>query len=141
MIQHARSLPSIPNNPEPNTYVKVYLRPDQSKATKRKTKVVRKNCNPSFMETVRFLGGECGLESLRIHFRHLFQISLNFPPIQLEYRLPLDFIQKKVLEVTVWSHDSLQENAFLGGHRLELAELDLRYEINEWFPLGYLPRT
>ncbi|XP_019536339.3 phosphatidylinositol 4-phosphate 3-kinase C2 domain-containing subunit beta [Aedes albopictus] len=110
MIQHARSLPSIPNNPEPNTYVKVYLRPDQSKATKRKTKVVRKNCNPSFMET-------------------------------LEYRLPLDFIQKKVLEVTVWSHDSLQENAFLGGHRLELAELDLRYEINEWFPLGYLPRT
>ncbi|XP_065090885.1 phosphatidylinositol 4-phosphate 3-kinase C2 domain-containing subunit beta [Ochlerotatus camptorhynchus] len=110
MIQHARSLPSTANNPEPNTYVKVYLRPDQSKATKRKTKVVRKNCNPSFMET-------------------------------LEYRLPLDFIQKKTLEVTVWSHDSLQENAFLGGHRLLLAELDLRHEINEWFPLGYLPRT
>lgn len=54
MIQHARSLPSTPNNPEPNTYVKVYLRPDQSKATKRKTKVVRKNCNPSFMETVSY---------------------------------------------------------------------------------------
>ncbi|XP_062564724.1 phosphatidylinositol 4-phosphate 3-kinase C2 domain-containing subunit beta [Armigeres subalbatus] len=110
MIQHARSLPSPPNNPEPNTYVKVYLRPDQSKATKRKTKVVRKNCNPSFMET-------------------------------LEYRLPLEFIQKKTLEVTVWSHDSLQENAFLGGHRLVLADLDLRYEINEWFPLGYLTRA
>ncbi|XP_058466396.1 phosphatidylinositol 4-phosphate 3-kinase C2 domain-containing subunit beta [Malaya genurostris] len=110
MIQHARSLPATPNNPEPNTYVKVYLRPDQSKATKRKTKVVRKNCNPSFMET-------------------------------LEYRLPLEFIHKKTLEVTVWSHDSLQENAFLGGYRLVLAELDLRHEINEWFPLSYLPRT
>lgn len=52
MIQHARALPTTANNPEPNTYVKVYLRPDQAKATKRKTKVVRKNCNPSFMETV-----------------------------------------------------------------------------------------
>ncbi|XP_055624322.1 phosphatidylinositol 4-phosphate 3-kinase C2 domain-containing subunit beta isoform X2 [Toxorhynchites rutilus septentrionalis] len=110
MVQHARSLPSTPNNPEPNTYVKVYLRPDQSKSTKRKTKVVRKNCNPSFMET-------------------------------LEYRLPLEFIQKKTLEVTVWSHDSLQENAFLGGYRLPLVELDLRHEINEWFPLSYLPRS
>ncbi|XP_055528495.1 phosphatidylinositol 4-phosphate 3-kinase C2 domain-containing subunit beta [Wyeomyia smithii] len=110
MIQHARALPATPNNPEPNTYVKVYLRPDQSKATKRKTKVVRKNCNPSFMET-------------------------------LEYRLPLEFIQKKTLEVTVWSHDSLQENAFLGGYRCVLAELDLHNEINEWFPLSYLPRV
>ncbi|KAL9702173.1 hypothetical protein quinque_005691 [Culex quinquefasciatus] len=110
MIQHARALPTTANNPEPNTYVKVYLRPDQAKATKRKTKVVRKNCNPSFMET-------------------------------LEYRLPLDFIQKKTLEVTVWSHDSLQENAFLGGYRLALAELDLRHEINEWFPLSYLTRA
>ncbi|XP_055594425.1 phosphatidylinositol 4-phosphate 3-kinase C2 domain-containing subunit beta [Uranotaenia lowii] len=110
MIQHARSLPATASNPEPNTYVKVYLRPDQHKATKRKTKVVRKNCNPSFMET-------------------------------LEYRLPLDYIQRKTLEVTVWSHDPLQENAFLGGFRLPLADHDLRNEINEWFPLSYLTRA
>lgn len=46
------------NAQEPNTYVKVYLKPDPTKATKRKTKVVKKNCHPSFMEmvnNVRFL--------------------------------------------------------------------------------------
>uniref|UniRef100_A0A1S4H5J3 Phosphatidylinositol-4-phosphate 3-kinase n=1 Tax=Anopheles gambiae TaxID=7165 RepID=A0A1S4H5J3_ANOGA len=91
MIHHVVALPNTPGGQPPNTYVKVYLKPDSSKATKRKTKVVRKNCNPSFMET-------------------------------LEYRLPLEFIQKKVLHVTIWSHDSLQENAFLGGIELPLAE-------------------
>lgn len=39
---------------EPNTYVKCYLKPDPTKATKRKTKVVRKTCVPSFMETVSY---------------------------------------------------------------------------------------
>ncbi|XP_053679489.1 phosphatidylinositol 4-phosphate 3-kinase C2 domain-containing subunit beta [Anopheles nili] len=110
MIHHALSLPTTPGGQPPNTYVKVYLKPDSSKATKRKTKVVKKNCNPSFMET-------------------------------LEYRLPLDFIQKKMLQVTIWSHDSLQENAFLGGFELPLAELDLRCEMIQWYQLGYLSRV
>lgn len=52
MVHHARGLPLINNSQEPSTYVKVYLVPDPSKTTKRKTKVVRKNCHPSFMETV-----------------------------------------------------------------------------------------
>lgn len=51
-MHHARSLPLKTNGEEPNTYVKVYLKPDRHKSTKRKTKVVRKNCYPSFMETV-----------------------------------------------------------------------------------------
>lgn len=51
-IYHARSLPRTPTGQEPNTYVKAYLKPDPTKSTKRKTKVVRKNCFPSFMETV-----------------------------------------------------------------------------------------
>uniref|UniRef100_A0A182YBJ7 Uncharacterized protein n=1 Tax=Anopheles stephensi TaxID=30069 RepID=A0A182YBJ7_ANOST len=110
MIHHVLSLPNTPGGQPPNTYVKVYLKPDSSKATKRKTKVVRKNCNPSFMET-------------------------------LEYRLPLEYIQKKVLQVTIWSHDSLQENAFLGGVELPLAEIDLRRETIQWYQLGYLSRV
>uniref|UniRef100_A0A6E8W563 C2 domain-containing protein n=1 Tax=Anopheles coluzzii TaxID=1518534 RepID=A0A6E8W563_ANOCL len=59
----------------------------------------------------------------------------------LEYRLPLEFIQKKVLQVTIWSHDSLQENAFLGGIELPLAEIDLRRETIQWHHLGYLTRV
>lgn len=52
MVYHARGLPKVANCQEPNTYVKVYLKPDPSKKTKRKTKVVKKNCHPSFMEMV-----------------------------------------------------------------------------------------
>uniref|UniRef100_A0AAG5DMA9 Phosphatidylinositol-4-phosphate 3-kinase n=1 Tax=Anopheles atroparvus TaxID=41427 RepID=A0AAG5DMA9_ANOAO len=110
MIHHALALPTTPGGQPPNTYVKVYLKPDSSKDTKRKTKVVRKNCNPSFMET-------------------------------LEYRLSIEFIQKKILQVTIWSHDSLQENAFLGGIELPLAEIDLRRETLQWYQLGYLSRV
>jgi len=55
MVHHAKDLPRIAGNQEPSTYVKVYLLPDHNKATKRKTKVVKKNCYPSFMEMVRFL--------------------------------------------------------------------------------------
>lgn len=52
MVHHAKDLPRITGNQEPSTYVKVYLLPDHQKATKRKTKVVKKNCYPSFMEMV-----------------------------------------------------------------------------------------
>jgi phosphatidylinositol-4-phosphate 3-kinase len=52
MVYHVRELPLLTNGQEPSTYVKVYLRPDTSKETKRKTKVVRKNCHPSFVEMV-----------------------------------------------------------------------------------------
>ncbi|XP_011297544.1 phosphatidylinositol 4-phosphate 3-kinase C2 domain-containing subunit beta isoform X2 [Fopius arisanus] len=107
MIHHARGLPKVANAQEPNTYVKVYLKPDPTKATKRKTKVVKKNCHPSFME-------------------------------MLEYRMPLEVIQDRALEATIWNHDTLQENEFLGGIHLPLSHLDLTRETIEWFPLGSL---
>ncbi|XP_048517557.1 phosphatidylinositol 4-phosphate 3-kinase C2 domain-containing subunit alpha isoform X3 [Dendroctonus ponderosae] len=53
MVHHARGLPKL-NGQEPSTYVKVYLQPDASKSTKRKTKVVKKNCHPSFMEMLEY---------------------------------------------------------------------------------------
>ncbi|EZA50776.1 Phosphatidylinositol-4-phosphate 3-kinase C2 domain-containing subunit alpha [Ooceraea biroi] len=105
MIYHARGLPKVANAQEPNTYVKVYLKPDPPKATKRKTKVVKKNCHPSFME-------------------------------MLEYRMPLEVIRERTLEATIWNHDTLQENEFLGGISLPLGRLDLKNETIEWFPLG-----
>lgn len=55
--------------------------------------------------------------------------------------MPLEYIQNRVLQVTVWSHDSLQENEFLGGVELSLSDLNLREEFNKWFSLGYLSRS
>ncbi|QQP56277.1 Phosphatidylinositol4phosphate 3kinase C2 domaincontaining subunit beta-like, partial [Caligus rogercresseyi] len=37
-----------------NSYVKMYLHPDYKKETKRKTKVVKKDANPSYMETISY---------------------------------------------------------------------------------------
>lgn len=54
MVHHVRSLPLVGNAQEPSTYVKVYLLPDPTKETKRKTKVVKKNCHPSFMEMLEY---------------------------------------------------------------------------------------
>lgn len=90
--------------------MKTYLIPDRSKITKRKTKVIKKSCFPSFMET-------------------------------LEYRMPIHAIRLKTLQITVWGHDTLQENEFLGGVQLPLANLDLKEEIVQWYRLGYLPRS
>lgn len=50
MVEHARGLAKVAGGQEPSTFVKVYLMPDRS--TKRKTKIVRRNCHPTFMETV-----------------------------------------------------------------------------------------
>lgn len=55
--------------------------------------------------------------------------------------MPLENIQNRLLQVTVWSHDSLQENEFLGGVELNLGQLDLREEYIKWFPLGYVTRS
>uniref|UniRef100_A0A1I8M8C7 Uncharacterized protein n=2 Tax=Musca domestica TaxID=7370 RepID=A0A1I8M8C7_MUSDO len=109
MIHHAKGLPLLAGGQEPNTYVKCYLKPDDKKATKRKTKVVRKTCVPSYMET-------------------------------LEYRMPLEIIQNRELHVTVWSHDTLQENELLGGFKIDLRKYDLRKETIEWFRLGTMSR-
>jgi phosphatidylinositol-4-phosphate 3-kinase len=57
MVHHARSLSTVAGGQEPSPYVKVYLLPDPSKVTKRKTKVVRRNSHPTFMEMVSLCNG------------------------------------------------------------------------------------
>lgn len=55
--------------------------------------------------------------------------------------MPIQAIRLKTLQITVWGHDSLQENEFLGGVQLPLVDLDLKEEIVGWYRLGYLPRS
>ncbi|KAI8440019.1 hypothetical protein MSG28_001453 [Choristoneura fumiferana] len=109
LILHAQSLAVTAQGLPPNPYVKVYLVPDPTKETKRKTRVLKRNSHPSFME-------------------------------MLEYRLPIDVVENRSLQATVWHYDSLQENTFLGGVVIPLNTLPLRQETVAWYPLEYIPR-
>lgn len=52
----------------------------------------------------------------------------------------LDIIKERTLRATIWNHDPLQENEFLGGVDLPLCQLDLTKEISEWYPLTNITR-
>jgi len=54
--------------------------------------------------------------------------------------MPLDVVQSRNLQATVWNHDTLQENEFLGCVLLRLGGIDLTSETVEWYPLGNLQR-
>lgn len=54
--------------------------------------------------------------------------------------MAFDVIRHRVLKATVWNHDPLQENEFLGGVELDLNQFDLTKEMTEWYPLTNLSR-
>lgn len=54
--------------------------------------------------------------------------------------MPLEIVQHRVLQATVWNHDPLQENEFLGGVSLPLESLDLGRETVQWYGLGNVHR-
>lgn len=62
MIMHAKNLSCPEGTSGPNCYAKTYLLPDPHKQTKRKTKVVKQSCHPSFMELIKY---ELPLEQLK----------------------------------------------------------------------------
>ncbi|KAK3913446.1 Extended synaptotagmin-2, partial [Frankliniella fusca] len=49
------NLPSKDPNNIPDPYVKLYLLPERSKESKRKTEVMKDNCNPTFDETFEYI--------------------------------------------------------------------------------------
>jgi len=55
--------------------------------------------------------------------------------------MPLNIIQERRLQVTVWSHDTLQENELLGGFDMDLSKYDLRQELVDWYRLGAVSRN
>ena len=56
MVMHARDL-ATPFGQDPSAYVKIYLRPNYNKQNKRKTRVIKKNRHPTYMEMVSTIQG------------------------------------------------------------------------------------
>uniref|UniRef100_A0A452USK0 Synaptotagmin-like protein 5 n=1 Tax=Ursus maritimus TaxID=29073 RepID=A0A452USK0_URSMA len=87
-IKEAKNLTAVKSGGTSDSFVKGYLLPDDSKATKHKTLVIKKSVNPQWNHTFMFSG-------------------LN----------PQD-IKNVCLELTVWDKEAFSSNIFLGGVRL-----------------------
>ncbi|KAK3101653.1 hypothetical protein FSP39_005228 [Pinctada imbricata] len=59
----------------------------------------------------------------------------------IEYKLSLDEIRTRTLQVSVWDHDMLKENNCLGAVYIKLRELDLSKEVTQWYKLEKIQIT
>ncbi|KAM8795937.1 phosphatidylinositol 4-phosphate 3-kinase C2 domain-containing subunit beta [Eudromia elegans] len=106
MVMHIRGLQPLQDGNDPDPYVKTYLLPDPQKTTKRKTKVARKTCNPTYNEMLVYDG------------------------------VPKGDVQQRELRLSVLSEEGFWENILLGEVAIKLRELDLARENTAWFALG-----
>uniref|UniRef100_A0A8D2L0I6 Phosphatidylinositol-4-phosphate 3-kinase catalytic subunit type 2 beta n=1 Tax=Varanus komodoensis TaxID=61221 RepID=A0A8D2L0I6_VARKO len=104
MVMHIRGLVGDGSDPDP--YVKIYLLPDPQKTTKRKTKVARKTCNPTYNEMLVYDG------------------------------IPKGDLHQRELHLSVLSEEGFWENILLGEVIIRLRDLDLTQEKMGWFELG-----
>ncbi|XP_037678441.1 synaptotagmin-like protein 5 isoform X3 [Choloepus didactylus] len=87
-IKEAKNLTAVKSGGTSDSFVKGYLLPDDSKASKHKTLVIKKSVNPQWNHTFTFSG---------LH--------------------PQD-IKNVCLELTIWDKEAFSSNIFLGGVRL-----------------------
>ncbi|KAM9109326.1 phosphatidylinositol 4-phosphate 3-kinase C2 domain-containing subunit beta isoform 2-T5 [Megaptera novaeangliae] len=106
MVMHIRGLQLLQDGNDPDPYVKIYLLPDPQKTTKKKTKVARKTCNPTYNEMLVYDG------------------------------IPKGDLQQRELQLSVLSEQGFWENVLLGEVHIRLRELDLAQEKTGWFALG-----
>ncbi|XP_070191375.1 synaptotagmin-like protein 5 isoform X4 [Littorina saxatilis] len=92
MIKAANNLTAVRSNGGSDPFVKGYLLPDQRRTGKQKTPVVKNSVNPMWNQILVFDG---------------------IDPMELADRS---------LELTVWDHEKLGTNEFLGGVRLNLGQ-------------------
>ncbi|XP_037891596.1 uncharacterized protein LOC119638719 isoform X3 [Glossina fuscipes] len=90
LVKEAKHLTPIKPNGCCDAFCKSYLLPDRTRSSKQKTPVVKRSNNPSW--TYTFIYEDVSLEDL----------------------------SERALELTVWDHDRLASNEFLGGVRFSL---------------------
>ncbi|XP_048767131.2 uncharacterized protein LOC125674122 isoform X3 [Ostrea edulis] len=90
LIKEARNLTAVRSSGFSDPFVKGYLLPDKQRGLKQKTPVVKRNCNPQWNHT--FIFDDVNKSDLK----------------------------ERCVELTVWDHDKLSSNEFLGGLRLNL---------------------
>lgn len=61
--------------------------------------------------------------------------------LQLLYKLKKTEVRYRTLQVTVWDHDMLKENNFLGAVYIRLRDLELSCDTAKWYRLQILQVT
>ncbi|XP_048779556.2 phosphatidylinositol 4-phosphate 3-kinase C2 domain-containing subunit alpha-like isoform X2 [Ostrea edulis] len=59
----------------------------------------------------------------------------------IEYKMSLDEMRQKTLQVSVWDHDVLKENNLLGAVYIKLHNVDVSKEIPKWYNLEKIQIT
>ncbi|ESP01471.1 hypothetical protein LOTGIDRAFT_230729 [Lottia gigantea] len=102
MVKEARNLTALRSNGTSDPFCKGYLLPDKHKSGKQKTPTIKKNCNPVW--------------------NYLFV----FEDIDKEE------LSERSLELTIWDHDTISSNDFLGGIRFNLGAGIYENKAVEW---------
>lgn len=60
---------------------------------------------------------------------------------QIEYKLSQEVLRQKMLQVTVWDHEVVRENPFLGAVYIRLKDIDFSSTVSNWYRLEKLQMT
>lgn len=90
LVKEAKNLPAVKSNMSSDPFCKSYLLPDKGRWSKQKAPVIRKTCNPVWNHTFSY------------------------------HNVSLQELSERSLELTLWDHDRLASNEFLGGVRLNM---------------------
>ncbi|XP_073985722.1 bitesize [Rhodnius prolixus] len=102
LIKEAKNLPAVKSNGTSDPFCKSYLLPDKGRSSKQKAPVVRKSCNPSWHHTFTY------------------------------HNVSMDELAERSLELTIWDHDRLASNEFLGGVRLNIGTGKHQGRLVDW---------
>ncbi|XP_062402307.1 phosphatidylinositol 4-phosphate 3-kinase C2 domain-containing subunit beta [Sardina pilchardus] len=106
MVMHIRSLQPVQDGTDPDPYVKLYLLPDPQKTSKRKTKVARRTCNPTYNEMLVYDG------------------------------IPRGDLKQRVIHLRVLSEGAFWESTLLGEAFIPLKSLEPGQHLVDWYQLG-----
>lgn len=102
LVKQARNLTAVRTNGFSDPFCKCFLLPDRTRGGTQKSPVVKRNCNPSWNYTFVFEG------------------------------VTWAELRERSVELTIWDHDRLVSNDFLGGVRLNLGTGRSEGESVDW---------
>uniref|UniRef100_A0A336LW29 CSON006247 protein n=1 Tax=Culicoides sonorensis TaxID=179676 RepID=A0A336LW29_CULSO len=102
LVKEAKNLSAVKASGTCDAFCKSYLLPDKNRSTKQKTSVVKRSTNPVWNHT--FIYDDVSLQDL----------------------------SDRALELTIWDHDRLASNEFLGGVRFSMGTNKHNGRYVEW---------